>query len=317
LLEVRNLGVSFPRSHGGAAVIRNVSFRVDRGETVALVGESGSGKTLTALSLLGLLPDTAKVETGSSIRIGGREVVGDLRRDMEILRGGTVGMVFQNPLTALNPVRRVGHQLREVLRLHGTGGRDERTAALRLLDEVGLPDPAGVLDTYPHQLSGGMRQRALIAIALAGDPDLLVADEPTSALDATLQRQILDLLSVLCRSRRLGVLLITHDFSVVQRASERVVVFYAGETVEEGTTSAILAEPRHPYTRGLLDALPYRGTPKQRFTVLPGRAPEPGSFPAGCAFRSRCPLAEERCVVSPRLEEMRGDRRVRCWVTGP
>ncbi len=317
LLEVRGLGVSFPGTRGDAAVVRDVSFQVDRGETVALVGESGSGKTVTALSLVGLLPDAARVDAGSSIRIGGREVTGALRRDMEGLRGGTVGMVFQDPLTALNPVRRVGDQLREVLRVHGTTGGDERKAAMRLLQEVGLPDPMRAMDAYPHQLSGGMRQRALIAIALAGEPDLLVADEPTSALDATLQLQILDLLAELGRTRRLGVLLITHDFGVVRHASDRVVVFYAGETVEEGVTEAVLEEPLHPYTRALMAALPYGGEPKERFEVLPGQAPDPLRRESGCTFRERCPLAEARCDVHPRLEKTDRARRVRCWVSGP
>ena len=317
LLEVRNLGVSFPGAHGDAAVIRDVSFQVDRGETVALVGESGSGKTVTALSLVGLLPEAARVDGGSSIRIGGREVAGALRRDMEGLRGGTVGMVFQDPLTALNPVRRVGDQLREVLRVHGTTGGDEAKTAKRLLQEVGLPDPARGMEAYPHQLSGGMRQRALIAIALAGEPDLLVADEPTSALDATLQLQILDLLAELGRTRRLGVLLITHDFGVVRHASDRVVVFYAGETVEEGVTEAVLGEPLHPYTRALMAALPYGGQPKERFGVLPGQAPDPFHRESGCTFRERCPLAEARCEVHPRLEKTGRTRRVRCWVSGP
>ena len=317
LLEVRNLGVSFPGSHGDARVVRDVSFRVERGETVALVGESGSGKTVTALSLMGLLPETARLDSGTSIRIGGREVAPALGGEAGTLRGGTVGMVFQDPLTALNPVRRVGAQLEEVIRVHGTARGDEGAAASRLLVEVGLPDPAGVMDAYPHQLSGGMRQRALIAIALAGDPDLLVADEPTSALDANLQLQILDLLATLGRTRRLGVLLITHDFGVVQRASDRVVVFYAGETVEEGRTDQVLAGPLHPYTRALLAALPYGGEPKERFGVLPGQAPDPARWDSACAFRERCPLVERRCAVHPRLEQTESGRRVRCWVVGP
>lgn len=317
LLEVRHLRVSFRGRGGDTPVVRDVSFHVERGETVALVGESGSGKTVTALSLLGLLPDTARVDGATSIRIDGTEVAGELRREVEGLRGGTVGMVFQDPLTALNPVRRIGDQLREVLRTHRTGGTDERATALRLLEEVGLPEPAAVLDTYPHQLSGGMRQRALIAMALAGEPTLLVADEPTSALDATLQLQILDLLAELGRARRLGILLITHDFGVVRRASERVVVFYAGETVEEGPTDRMLSDPIHPYTRSLLAALPDGGAPKERFRVLPSPPVDVEAIHEGCAFRDRCPLAEERCTVHPRLEKLADGRRVRCWVVGP
>lgn len=315
LLEVRDLTVSFPRRHAGAPVVEELSFTVDRGETVALVGESGSGKTVTALTLMGLLPDGARVHPGSVVRVGGREVTEARGREVEALRGGTVGMVFQDPLTALNPVRRVGSQLREVIRRHGiasAGGEVERTA-LRLLDEVGLPDPPGQMDAFPHQLSGGMRQRALIALALAGDPDLLVADEPTSALDATLQLQVLDLLAELGRRRHLGVLLITHDFGVVTRSSDRVVVLYAGRTVEAGPTETVLASPAHPYTRALLDALPYGGAPKEPLRALPGRVPPPGERAPGCAFRPRCALAREECGIRPPLEALDGVRQVACW----
>ncbi|MEJ2539044.1 MAG: ABC transporter ATP-binding protein [Gemmatimonadota bacterium] len=318
LLEVRGLTVSFPVAGGERTVVRDVSLRVSRGEAVALVGESGSGKTLTALSLMGLLPEGARVAPGVSVRIHGLEVGPDLRRGMKRLRGGAVGLVPQDPLSALNPVRRIGSQIREVCRAHGTVGESKPRVRVReLLAEVGLRDPDAVAHAFPHQLSGGMRQRALIALALAGEPDLLVADEPTSALDATVQLQILDLLSALGRTRRLGLLLITHDFAVVSRASQRVMVFYAGETVEEGTTEAVLAGPRHPYTRTLLAALPFGGAPKERFPVPDGPLPAPAAHEGGCAFRARCPLVEPRCRLHPHLEKVDQGRHVRCWVRGP
>ncbi|HSG49969.1 MAG TPA: ABC transporter ATP-binding protein, partial [Longimicrobiales bacterium] len=245
LLDVRALTVVFPGSHGGAPVVRDLSLEVAAGETVALVGESGSGKTVTALSVMGLLPHSgAQVMAGSSIRVDGVEVVGASPAVMGTIRGRIAGMIFQDTGAALNPVRRVGSQLREVLRRHrALSGVDAVRASQALLGEVGLPDPAGVAGSFPHQLSGGMRQRALIALALAGDPRLLLADEPTSALDAPLRLQILELLRSLNRSRGLGTLLITHDFGVVAHAADRVVVMYAGEVVETGTVAEILARP--------------------------------------------------------------------------
>ena len=316
LLEVRGLSVTVSGADRPRPVVRDVSFRIDRGETVALVGESGSGKTMTALALLGLLPHGVRAEPGVTIRLGGREIGGDPDRGLARLRGGTVALVPQDGAASLNPVRRVGAQSRGVLRAHGTAGdRGERVRSLELLAEVGLEDPERIADAYAHQLSGGMQQRALVALALAGEPDLLVADEPTSALDAPVRLQILDLLARLGRTRRLGILLITHDFSVVRRASSRVIVFHAGRIVEEGPTLRVLEEPLHPYTRALVAALPFGGRPRERFAV-PARGPLEPSTGTGCSFRGRCPLAEERCALDPRIEEVEEGRRVRCWVTG-
>lgn len=317
VLEVRGLSVSVPGTVGERAVVRDVAFHLDSGETLAVVGESGSGKTLTALALIGLLPHGARVHPGAAIRIGGREVSLEGSRGMKSLRGSAVGFVSQNGSAALNPVRRIGDQIREVLRVHRTAGEDgEAVRALELLDEVGLADPRRVGASFPHQLSGGMQQRALIAVALAGEPDVLVADEPTSALDAPVRLEVLDLLARLGRTRRVAVLLITHDFSVVRRASDRVVVFHDGQIVEEGPTTAVLEDPRHPCTRALVAALPIGGAPKEPFPVpIEGRM---GSLAAaGCSYLGRCPLAEGRCTRAPRLEKIDGQRRVRCWVTGP
>jgi oligopeptide/dipeptide ABC transporter ATP-binding protein len=317
LLEVRGLSVSVPGADGERAVVRDLAFELDRGETLALVGESGSGKTMTAAALMGLLPDGARVHPGASIRVRGQEVGPGRKRGMEGLRGGVVGLVPQSGSSALNPVRRVGQQIREVLQAHGTAGeRGGRIRALELLDEVGLQEPERVASSFPHQLSGGMKQRALIAVALAGEPEVILADEPTSALDAPLRLQVLDLLARLGRTRRIALLLITHDFAVVQRASDRVMVLHAGRTVEVGPTPAVLATPLHPYTRALLAALPSGGGPKERFPVPPG---SPGPLPAGpgCGFRGRCPLAVGRCEREPRLEKVDGLRQVRCWATGP
>lgn len=316
-LDVRGLTVSVPGARGERVVVRDVSFRIDRGETVALVGESGSGKTIMALSLLGLLPEGGRVHPGGSIRVGGREVGPDSRTGMEGLRGGAVGLVSQNGSSALNPVRRVGDQIREVLEAHGTGGpRGRRSRVLELLEEVGLRDPVRVGRSFPHQLSGGMQQRALIAVALAGEPEVLVADEPTSALDAPLRLQVLDLLARLGRTRRIALLLITHDFGVVQRASDRVMVLHAGRIVEAGPTPSVLTGPLHPYARALVASLPQGGRPKERFPVPPG---SPGELPSGpgCSFRRRCPLVEERCGHDPGLDKVDDGRWVRCWVTGP
>lgn len=317
VLEVRGLSVCVPGRAGERTVVRDVGFDLLPGETLAVVGESGSGKTMTALALMGLLPEGARVPPGASIRLQGREVGPEARRGMGGLRGGAVGLVSQNGAAALNPVRRVGDQIREVIRAHRSGGESgERVRALELLEEVGLPDPKRVDASFPHQLSGGMQQRALIAIALAGEPEVLVADEPTSALDAPVRLEVLDLLGRLGRTRRIAVLLITHDFSVVERASDRVVVFHHGRIVEEGPTVSVLEDPLHPYTRALVAALPFTGAPKEPFAVP--AAPTGASPPeSGCSFRDRCPLAEARCDAVPRLERLDDLRRVRCWVSGP
>jgi oligopeptide/dipeptide ABC transporter ATP-binding protein len=315
LLRVADLTVSFPGSHDDAPVVQGVGLRLEAGETLALVGESGSGKSVTALSLVRLLPGAALVGPESVVEIAGVRAVGPGASEARGLRGSTVGMVFQESAGALNPVRRVGDQLQEVVVRHrGLTGGECRAEVLRLLGEVGLPDPPRVANSYAHKLSGGMRQRALIALALAGDPSLLVADEPTSALDATVQLRVLELIRDLTRTRNLATLLITHDFSVVAHASDRVAVMYAGRIVEEGSAGSIMRNPHHPYTRALLSALPAGGRPKEPLESMPGRMPAPRERRGGCLFRDRCPIARERCGDEPDLEPLgEGRARVRCW----
>ncbi|SFV09024.1 peptide/nickel transport system ATP-binding protein [Methylobacterium sp. 174MFSha1.1] len=318
LLDVQGLGIAFPR----ARPVQDLSFTVDPGETVALVGESGSGKSLTALALMRLLPPRGRIASGT-IRFDGRDIGTLSERRFREIRGREIAMVFQEPMTALNPVLTVGVQIAEVLRRHeGLSARAARTRAVDLLDRVRIPDPHRRVDAYPHQLSGGMRQRVMIAVAVACAPKLLIADEPTTALDVTIQAQVLDLIDGLRRDLGMAVLLITHDLGVVGQWADRVVVMYAGRRVEEAEPDALFDDPLHPYTRGLLAASP-RGRAGLHGEVLRGEAlPEiPGSIASahgqpGCAFASRCPLAEPGCRAAPPPAVARpGGRIVACPVT--
>jgi len=297
LLSVRELAVDFPIREGGfARVVDGVSFDVHRGETVALVGESGCGKTLTGLSLLNLVPPPGRIVSGSVV-FEGRDLLS--LRESEILpvRGGGIGLVFQEPGAALDPVRTIGSELVAVLRRHKRlDRRAARREALEWLRRVALPDPERRFDDLPHRMSGGMRQRAMLALALAGGPRLLVADEPTTALDVTIQAQILDLLLDLRRELSLAVLLVTHDLGVVAETADRVLVMYAGEIVERAAARDLFARPSHPYTRGLLASRPAAGGIRgERLPSLEGTVPEPGHRPPGCAFEPRCPEAFGRC----------------------
>ncbi|MDE2394358.1 MAG: ABC transporter ATP-binding protein [Burkholderiales bacterium] len=295
LLEVSNLRVTLRTARGPVEALREVSFAIDRGETVGLIGESGSGKSITALALMGLLPDGAGVE--GSIRLGGRELVGLAERDWCRLRGDRIGMVFQEPMTALNPLHPIGRQIAESLRLHrGAGAAAARAEALRLLERVQLPQAARRLDAYPHQLSGGQRQRVVIAIALACGPDLLVADEPTTALDVTIQREVLDLIAELVREDGMGLLLISHDLGVMARTVQRLLVMYGGIVAESGPTAAVFEHLAHPYTRGLFAARPRIGLARgTRLATIPGRVPELAEMPVGCPFAERCELVIDAC----------------------
>lgn len=297
LLEVRDLIVRVPAPGGGrAAAVDGVGFRLDRGERLGLVGESGAGKSLTTLALPGLLPPGVELDRGSSIRLGDRELVGASNRVLREVRGGQMAMVFQDSANALNPALTVGTQIGEVLRIHrGLRGRAARTETLRLLAEVGLTEVQRVCDSPPHRLSGGMRQRACIALALAGDPEVLIADEPTTALDVTVQSRILDLLVELSEERMLSLLLVSHDLAVVARSCHRVVVLYAGRVVEEGPVDEVLTSPRHPYTRALLDARPRMTGPRQLPRPIPGSMPPPSRWPSGCRFHPRCDHVLEVC----------------------
>ncbi len=300
---------------GAARVVDGVSFHVEAGETYALLGESGCGKSMTALSLMRLLPDGGRIVSGA-VRLGGTDVLALPERDMRRVRGGQMAMVFQEPMLALNPVIKVGDQIGEALSLHqGLGGQAARNAARALLDSVGVPDAARRLDTYPFELSGGLRQRMMIAMALAGEPDLLIADEPTTALDVTIQAQVLDVLRNLRTERRMGMLLITHDLGVVAENADRVGVMYGGELLEEGTRDAFFAAPQHPYSRMLFEALPRPGD-AGRLTTIAGQVPRLDSPLHGCRFAPRCPFAIARCrEESPGWQELDGQR-VRCHLVG-
>ncbi len=320
LLSVRDLRTWFHTDQGVARAVDGVSFDVHPRETLGIVGESGCGKTVTSLSILGLLPrPPARIEKGSSIVFGGQELVGASEGRMRALRGNEISMIFQEPMSSLNPVYTVGNQISEALRLHRDMDRKAaRAEAVRLLAEVGIPEPDRRVDEYPHQLSGGMRQRVMIAMALSCEPKLLIADEPTTALDVTIQAQILELLAGLRASHGMAVLLITHDLGVVAEVCDRVVVMYAGQVVETGTVHEIFQNPRHPYTRGLLDSLPSVDNPGQRLRSIPGTVPNPIRWPDGCRFRERCAEAGEGCDQPQELVALHGpDRGARCWRVRP
>ena len=307
LLDVRSLSVDFGRTR----VVDGVSFDVCRGEVVALVGESGSGKTVTALSLLDLVPEPGRRMAGEIV-FEGRDVASLAPAELRRLRGGGIGFVFQEPGEALDPVRTIGSELVAVLRRHLGLARDEaRREALSWLSRVSLPEPESRMEDLPHRMSGGMRQRAMIALALAGGPRLLVADEPTTALDVTIQAQLLELLRQLRDELGLAVLLVTHDLDVVAEAADRALVMYAGEIVEEGSVSRLLDSPAHPYTRALLASRPAvgNGTERRPLRAIEGSAAVPGAWPSGCRFAPRCPDVFDRCDRErPRLTPVVGGR---------
>jgi peptide/nickel transport system ATP-binding protein len=311
LLDVRDLVTGF----GRVRVVDGVSFRVAAGETYALLGESGCGKSITALSLMRLLPDGGRVVSGS-VQLGETDVLALSERDMRRVRGGQMAMIFQEPMLALNPVIKVGEQIGEALALHqNLAGQAARDAARGLLDAVGVPDAVRRLDTYPFELSGGLRQRVMIAMALAGEPQLLIADEPTTALDVTIQAQVLDVLRRLKTEQRMGMLLITHDLGVVAENADRVGVMYAGELVEEGARDAFFAAPQHPYSRMLFEALPRPGD-GGRLVTIPGQVPPLDGPMRGCRFAPRCPHAVARCRAESPGWQVVDDQRVRCHLAG-
>ena len=316
-----DLRTHFKTDAGVALAVDGVSFRVGTGETLGIVGESGCGKTVTALSVLGLIPSPpGEILPGSSIRFNDEELLDAEPARLREIRGNEISMIFQEPMTSLNPVLRVGLQIEEVLRLHrGLSKREARAAGVALLGEVGIPEPDQRFDAYPHQMSGGMLQRVMIAIALSCEPRLLIADEPTTALDVTVQAQILDLLASLQRRHGMALLLITHDLGVIAEVCDRVAVMYGGQIVETGTTQDILTRPEHPYTQGLLASLPGIGGRDVRLNPIAGTVPSPLDWPKGCRFRDRCPVAEERCAESvPELLPVDSvvSRSARCLLVG-
>ena len=290
LVRLRGLSVSFD----GQPALRGIDLDVAPGEALGLVGESGCGKSVTWLAALGLLP--AKANVTGSVTLRGEELLGASAARLERVRGGRIAMIFQDPASSLNPLYRVGAQITEALALHrGLTGSAARAEARRLLDQVGIPDAARRLDAYPHEFSGGQNQRVMIAMALAGEPELLVADEPTTALDVTIQAQILELLGAIRRSTGMALVLISHDLGVVSETCERVAVMYAGRVVEEAPVARLFEGPAHPYAQGLLGALPPLEGPRRRLAAIPGGVPEPWAMPRGCAFAPRCPLRMGAC----------------------
>jgi peptide/nickel transport system ATP-binding protein len=313
LLDVTDLRVTLQTSRGPADALRGISFSMARGDTVGLIGESGCGKSITALALMGLLPEGAQVS--GAIRLAGQELTTLDEAALCALRGAKMGMVFQEPMTALNPLHTIGRQIAESLRLHRRlSAREARAEALRLLERVQLPQAAQRLDAYPHQLSGGQRQRVVIAIALACGPDLLIADEPTTALDVTIQREVLDLIAELVAEDGMGLLLISHDLGVMAQTVRRLLVMYAGTVVESGATAEVFARLAHPYTRGLFSARPRIGLARgTRLSTIPGKVPELADMPSGCPFAERCSQAEERCrAADPPNVEVAPGHLARC-----
>jgi oligopeptide/dipeptide ABC transporter ATP-binding protein len=319
LLSLNDLRVGFATEGGRLQAVGGVSFDLAAGEVLAIVGESGSGKSVTAQTILGLTRSpNARIE--GSVRLRGRELIDASEAELQSVRGAEIAMVFQDPMTSLNPVYRVGHQIVEAIRAHRArmSDADARELAVEMLGSVGIPEPQRRVDDYPHEFSGGMRQRAMIAMALALQPEVLIADEPTTALDVTIQAQILDLLSRLNRERGLATILITHDLGVVAEVADRVLVMYAGRVVEEGSLDQIFYDPQHPYTWGLLGSLTQIDRPRpQRLPQIRGAPPSLLGLPGGCAFQPRCPHAFGRCgelpVLAPRQPEA-PDHRDRCWL---
>ncbi|MGX4804738.1 ABC transporter ATP-binding protein [Bradyrhizobium guangdongense] len=308
LVSIQGLSVAF----NGVTVLRGVDLALSKGEALGLVGESGSGKSVTWLAALGLLPRHAKV-TGS-VRLDGRELVGAPTFELDQIRGGRIAMIFQDPASALNPVLTIRKQLCEALALHrDLSGEAVKAEALRLLNLVGIPDAGRRLSAYPHEFSGGQVQRIMIAMALAGNPDVLVADEPTTALDATIQAQILELLAGIRREMSMAMVLISHDLGVVAENCDRVAVMYAGRIVEQAPSNQLFADPVHPYAQGLIGALPPIDGPRRRLTAIPGTVPDPAHMPDGCAFAPRCAFAAEACAAAaPTLAPIADHRAVAC-----
>lgn len=317
LVEVAGLNVSFSVLRGRLKVLDDVSFTIGSGETVGLVGESGSGKSVTALSLMQLLGDQGAIDSGA-ILFGGKNLVELTPLQMLKIRGRDISMIFQEPMTSLNPVFSVGFQIAEVLMEHfDLSRREAMKRAVELMALVGIPDGSSRVNDYPHQLSGGMRQRVMVAMAMACQPKLLIADEPTTALDVTIQAQILNLMRDLQTRFGTSILLITHDMGVIARMARRVIVMYAGQIIEEAPVRELFRAPSHPYTRLLLKSIPRVQEKHARLNAITGMTPSPDRFPAGCRFHPRCPDATDICRQQmPVLETMGPDRRVRCWHAG-
>jgi len=324
LLELRDLRTYFHTDEGTVKSVDGVSYDAHPGETVGVVGESGCGKSVTALSVMRLIPMPPGEIAGGEIVFDGENLVEVSEERMREIRGGKIGMIFQEPMTSLNPVFTVGNQIEEAIRLHlRLSPRDARARAVEMLDKVGIPSPAQRVDEYPHQLSGGMRQRVMIAMALSCNPKLLIADEPTTALDVTIQAQILDLIRGLQDELGMSVLMITHDLGVIAETAQKVVVMYASKIVEKAGVKELFGRPLHPYTQGLFRSIPAITGGHNRLETIEGSVPNPLEFPIGCKFHNRCPFAEEHCVDNepplrvPDLEGVGDDHYVACWLLEP
>jgi len=315
LLQVQDIHTQFTTYRGILCAVDGVSLTIGRGETLALVGESGCGKSVTALSIMRLIQPPGRIARGR-IYFDGEDMLAKSPREMRSIRGSRIAMVFQDPLSTLNPTFTVENQIAESLKIHGLArGRKARERAVELLDSMGLPAPRERLRNYPHELSGGMRQRVMIAIAVSCEPDILIADEPTTALDVTLQAQIMDLLKRVKEKRGLATILITHDLGIVAQFAERAAVMYAGQIVEQAAVSDLMEEPLHPYTRGLLRCVPRLGRPDVPVTPIEGSVPDLISLPPGCRFAPRCPAVMERCSTAvPPMYELGEGRFVRCYL---
>ncbi len=315
LLRVNNLTTQLDTAKGCFDAVAGVSFELAAGETIALVGESGCGKSLTALSIMGLLPSPPAKVTAGEVLFQGQDLLQKSEHEMRLVRGKEIAMVFQEPMTALNPLLRIGDQLSEGIRLHEGIGRAEATQrALEMLQLVGISDPQRRLREYPHQLSGGMRQRVMIAMALACNPKLLLADEPTTALDVTIQAQILHLMHDLQKRLGTAIIIITHDMGVVAAMAQRVLVMYLGRVVENAPVREVFRQPLHPYTQGLLGSIPKGKEGSRRLAQIKGMVPHPTQRPSGCAFSDRCPYAQVRCSgEEPPLSVLPDGRQVACW----
>ena len=316
LLSVKNLSTEFPVKKGIVKAVEDVSFDVDAGEILAIVGESGSGKSVTSLSVMGLLAEPGHV-AGGSMEFEGKDLVHLSEREYRALRGNDMAMIFQEPMTSLNPVYRVGKQIVEAIRTHENVSKKEaRERAIDMLRKVGIPSPEKRIDDYPHQMSGGMRQRVMIAMALSCNPKLLIADEPTTALDVTIQAQILDLMKKLQKEDGSSILLITHDLGVVAEMCTRVIVMYAGKIVEMAPVEKLFATPSHPYTQGLIASVPKLGSGVKVLPSIPGSVPDLASMPTGCRFAPRCKYATDKCrEQEPELLDISEDQKCRCWRT--
>ncbi|MGV0239714.1 ABC transporter ATP-binding protein [Klebsiella aerogenes] len=316
VLTIDNVRLSFPVYQGQVNVLNNISLHIDRGEIVGVVGESGSGKSVTAMLAMRLLPAGSYHIHSGAITLMGHDMLNLTEKTLRDIRGSKVAMIFQEPMTALNPTRRIGKQMVDVIRQHRPMSlREARARAVELLADMQIADPQSVLKRYPFELSGGMRQRVMIAIAFSCEPDLLIADEPTTALDVTVQRQVLRLLKQKAQATGTAVLFISHDMAVVSQVCDRLYVMYAGAVIESGNTGEVLQQPQHPYSIGLLNSAPDKGEPRTPLRSIPGTVPNLARLPAGCAFRERCFAAGEACGITPTLQahDNAADRQAACW----